>query len=76
LSLKTKVNGLSVVWPQNHCDGFLRFGLKTGGEGFLRFDLKTGGDSFSGLASKPVATISWLSLKTKVVAVSRFGPQN
>jgi hypothetical protein len=22
LSLKTKVDGLSVVWPQNHCDGF------------------------------------------------------
>jgi hypothetical protein len=34
LSLKTKVNGLSVVWPQNHWDGFLRFGLKTGGNGF------------------------------------------
>jgi hypothetical protein len=42
LSLKTKVNGLSVVWPQNHWEGF------------------------SGLASKPVATVSWLSLKTKV----------
>jgi hypothetical protein len=24
-------------------------------------------DSFSGLVSKPVATVSWLSLKTKVV---------
>jgi hypothetical protein len=34
LSLKTKVDGLSVVWPQNHWD------------------------SFSGLASKPVATVS------------------
>jgi hypothetical protein len=22
LSLKTKVDGLSVVWPQNHWDGF------------------------------------------------------
>jgi hypothetical protein len=55
LSLKTKVDGLSIVWPQNHCDGFIRFGLKTGGDGF------------SGLASKPVVTISWLSLKTKVV---------
>jgi hypothetical protein len=55
LSLKTKVDGLSVVWPQNHWDGFLWFGLKTGGDGF------------SGLASKPLATVSWLSLKTKVV---------
>jgi hypothetical protein len=35
LSLKTKVDGLSVVWPQNHSDGFLRFGLKTGGDDFL-----------------------------------------
>jgi hypothetical protein len=43
LSLKTKVDVLSVVWPQNHCDGF--------------YDL----------VSKPVATISYLSLKTKVV---------
>jgi hypothetical protein len=47
LSLKTKVDGLSVVWPQNHWDSFLWFGLKTGGDGFLRFDLKTGGDGFS-----------------------------
>jgi hypothetical protein len=61
------VNSLSVVWPQNHWDGFLRFDLKTGGDGFLRFGLKIGGDGFSGLASKPVATVSWLSLKTKVV---------
>jgi hypothetical protein len=68
-----------VVWHQNHSDGFLRFGLKTGGDGFLqfglktsgdgfvRFVLKTGGDGFSGLTSKPVATVSCLSLKTKVV---------
>jgi hypothetical protein len=59
LSLKTKVDGLSVVWPQNHWDGlsvvwhqnhrdgFLRFGLKTGGDCFLQFGLKTGGDGFS-----------------------------
>jgi hypothetical protein len=33
-SLKTKVDGLWVVWPQNHSDGFHRFGFKTGGEGF------------------------------------------
>jgi hypothetical protein len=31
---------------------------------------------FSCLASKPVATVSWLSLKTKVVEGCRFGPQN
>jgi hypothetical protein len=58
LSLKIKVDGLSVVWPQNHrddlsvvwpqnhWDGFLQFGLKTGGDSFLQFDLKTGGDGF------------------------------
>jgi hypothetical protein len=55
LSLKTKVDSLLVVWPKNHCDSF------------LWFDLKTGGDSFSGLVSKLVVTVSWLSLKTKVV---------
>jgi hypothetical protein len=55
LSLKTKVDSLSVVWPQNHWDSF------------LWFDLKTGGDGFSGLVSKLVVTVSWLSLKTKVV---------
>jgi hypothetical protein len=78
LSLKTKVDDLSVVCPQNYWNGFLRFGLKTCGDGI------------SGLASKLVATvfsawsqnwwrrflliwpqnwwwISWFSLKTKVV---------
>jgi hypothetical protein len=29
------VGSLLVVWPQNHWDGFLQFGLKTGGDGFL-----------------------------------------
>jgi hypothetical protein len=47
LSLKTKVYGLSLVWPQNQWDSFLCFGLKTGGDGFLRFDLKTDGSGFS-----------------------------
>jgi hypothetical protein len=55
LRLKTKVDDVSVVWPENHWDGFLRFGLKIGGDGL------------SGFSSKPVATVSWLSLKTKVV---------
>jgi hypothetical protein len=34
---------VSPVWPQNCCDCFLQFGLKTGGDGFSRFGLKTGG---------------------------------
>jgi hypothetical protein len=46
LSLKTKVDGLSVVWPQNHSDGFCRFDLKTVGDGFWRFGLKTCCDGF------------------------------
>jgi hypothetical protein len=37
LSLKTKIDSLSVIWRQNHWDGYLRFGLKIGGDGFLRF---------------------------------------
>jgi hypothetical protein len=55
---KTKVNGLSVIWPQNHWDGFHQFGLKTGGDGFLRFGLKTGGLGFSVWTSKLV-TVVW-----------------
>jgi hypothetical protein len=34
LGLKTNDDGLLVVWPQNHSDGFHRFGLKTGGDDF------------------------------------------
>jgi hypothetical protein len=45
-SLKTKVDGLRVVWPQNHSDGFRWFGLKTSGDGFRWFDLKTSGYGF------------------------------
>jgi hypothetical protein len=52
LSLKTKVDDLLVVWPQNHWDGFLQFGLKTGGDGFLCFGLKTGGGRFPNLGLK------------------------
>jgi hypothetical protein len=55
-----------VIWPQNHSDGFHRFGLKTSGDGFwrfglktccdgfLQFGLKTGDDGSPDLASKPV----------------------
>jgi hypothetical protein len=57
LSLKTKVDSLLVVWPQNHWDGFLWFDLKTGDDGFLWFGLKTGGSGFLIWASKPTATV-------------------
>jgi hypothetical protein len=63
LSLKTKVDGLRVVWSQNHSDGFLRFDLKTSGSGFPVW------------ASKPAARFSDLGLKINTT-VSWFGPQN
>jgi hypothetical protein len=40
LSLKTKVDNFSVVWPKNYWDGFSRFGLKTAGFGFPNLGLK------------------------------------
>jgi hypothetical protein len=64
LSLKTKVDGLSVVWPQNHWDslsvvwpqnrwdGFSRFGIKTDGDGLSQFGLKNDGGGFLGLGLK------------------------
>jgi hypothetical protein len=43
-----------VVWPQNHSNGFCRFGLKTGGDGFLQLASKLVATISPGLASKPV----------------------
>jgi hypothetical protein len=54
LSLKTKVDSLSMVWPQNHWDSFSQFGLKTGG------------DDFPILASKSRVTFPGLDLKTNI----------
>jgi hypothetical protein len=88
LSLKTKVDGLSVVWPQNHYDGlsavwrqnhwdsFLRFDLKTNDDGFLRFGHKTSGDNFSRFSLK-TGGLGFLFWTSKPVAmVWWFGPQN
>jgi hypothetical protein len=59
LSLKTKVNGLSVVWPQNHWDGFsLVCASKPMATVCEWFGLKTTQTVFIGLVSKPVVTIS------------------
>jgi hypothetical protein len=58
LSLKTKVDSLLVVYPQNQWDDFSRFGLKTGGDGFLWFGLKIGGDGFLQFCLKTTGTIS------------------
>jgi hypothetical protein len=52
LSLKTKVDGLSVVWPQNQWRRFLCFGLKTGGDSFLVEPQNQGGGGFFGLGLK------------------------
>jgi hypothetical protein len=43
---------LSVVWPQNHWNGFLRFDLKTGGDGFLVEPQNQGGGGFPGFVLK------------------------
>jgi hypothetical protein len=65
LSLKTKADGLSVVWPQNHWDGFLWFGLKTSGDGLLRFGFKISGDgSFVEPQNQDGEGFSGLGLKT------------
>jgi hypothetical protein len=75
LSLKTKVDGLSVIWPQNHWDDFSSvwaskpmvtvcewFGLKTCYDDFRWFGLKTSGDGFL-----------QFGLKTGCDSFSRFG---
>jgi hypothetical protein len=76
-----------VVWPQNHSDGFHRFGLKTGGDGFWRFGLKiccdgflwfglkTSDDGFSSLSSKLVAMVS-PGLASKSAVGFLVDPQN
>jgi hypothetical protein len=59
LSLKTKVDGLSVVWPQNHCDGFsLVWASKLIATVCEWFGLKTTRTVFASLTSKPVVTVS------------------
>jgi hypothetical protein len=64
-----------VLWPQNHLDGFRRFGPKTGDDDFRWFGLKTSGYGFSSLGSKLVATVS-LGLALKLTAGFLVEPQN
>jgi hypothetical protein len=52
LSLKTKVDDLSVVWPQNHWDDFLRFDLKIDDNRFLVEPQNQGSGGFPGLGLK------------------------
>jgi hypothetical protein len=59
LRLKTKVDGLSVVWPQNHWDDFsLVCPPKPMATVCEWFGLKTNWMVFTGLASKPVVMVS------------------
>jgi hypothetical protein len=63
LSLKIKVDDFSVVWPQNHWDGFLWFGLKTGGDDFLVEPRNQGGGGFFGLCLQTgsYSSVIWAS---------------
>jgi hypothetical protein len=68
LSLKTMVDGLSVVWPKNHWDGFSSvWASKPMATVCEWFGLKTTRTVFTGLASKPVVTVS-ASLASKPAA--------
>jgi hypothetical protein len=59
-TLKTTVDGLSVVWPQNRWDEFLGLGLKTGSYGLMIW------------ASKSPQRFLGLSLKMKRATVYRL----
>jgi hypothetical protein len=47
-----------MVLPQNHCDGFLRFDLKTDGDGFSRFVPQNRQLCFGDLGLKITVTVS------------------
>jgi hypothetical protein len=64
-----------VVWPQNHSDGFWRFGLKTCCDGFLWFGSKSVATVFSSLTSKLAATVS-SSLTSKPAVGFLVEPQS
>jgi hypothetical protein len=74
LSLKTKVDGLSVVWTQNHWDGFSSvWASKLMATVCEWFGLKITRTVFAGLASKPVATVWLKNMLQRFLAV---WPQN
>jgi hypothetical protein len=76
LSLKTKFDGLSMVWPQNHWDDFIQFSLKINGDGFLRFSIKTGGYDVSRFGLKIDGGFLGWGSKLSWWRVFRFRPQN
>jgi hypothetical protein len=75
LSLKTKVNGLSVVWRQNHWDGLLVVWPQNHWTVFSGLASKPVAAVFCSLASKPVATVS-PSLTSKLMLDFLVEPQN
>jgi hypothetical protein len=86
LSLKTKVDGLSVVWPENNWDGSSLvwaskpmamvcewFGFKTTRTIFAGLASKSVVMVFGGLSSKPAATVlSGLTSKPVVMVFLQF----
>jgi hypothetical protein len=76
LSLKTKVNGLLVVWPQNHWHGFSSvWASKPMATVFSSLTSKLVATVFSSLASKLVAMVS-PDLSSKSVVDFLVEPQN
>jgi hypothetical protein len=76
LSLKTKVDGLSVIWNQNHWDGFSSgWASKPMATVCEWFDLKTTGTIFFSLTSKLVTTVS-SGLTSKSVVGFLVEPQS
>jgi hypothetical protein len=75
LSLKTKVDGLRVVWPQNHSNGFHRLTSKPVVTVSSGLTSKPAMTVFAGLASKLVATVS-PGLASKPVVSFLVEPQN
>jgi hypothetical protein len=73
LNLKTKVDGLWVIWPKNHSDGFSSiWASKLMATVCEWFGLKTTQTVFTGLASKWVATVSG-GLASKLAAMVSGG---
>jgi hypothetical protein len=77
LSLKTKVDDLLVVWPQNHWDDFSSvWASKPMAVVCEWFDLKTTRTVFTGLTSKLMVTGFFFEPQNQGKWFSRVWPQN